>query len=160
MNIQQHYQTCSDCKCPLFNAGLDCNVLKAGSCKYQTIHMLQDAYEFNQYLDGKKHGVHRVWYYSKLGRSSLREECTYKNGKEHGKYREWWNNGQLEKECDYLDGKKYGLEREWYDNGKLRRERTYRNDRKHGLEKWYKRGQLYIQMNYVNGELCERQFLK
>ena len=122
MNIQQHYQTCSDCKCPLFDIDeLNCSALKAGSCRYQTIHMLQDTY--NQYLDGERHGLHKDWY--KAGK--LFEECTYIDGKEHGKYKKWYENGQLAEEFNYVDGKAHGVFKWWQRSGCLWGESTYVN---------------------------------
>ena len=120
MNIQQHYQTCGDCKCPLFNREepeKGCSTLRDGNCKYQTIHMLKDT--DNQYLDGKKHGKHKRWHEN----GQLWEECNYVNGEEHGVYREWYENGQLMYEYNWVNGKLHGLYRRWLENGQLIHER-------------------------------------
>ena len=129
-NIQQHYQTCSDYKCPLFNREdplKGCSALKEGNCKYQTIHMLQSA--DNQYLDGKKHGKHRKWY----GNGQLEYECNYVNGKENGLYRYGYGNGQLAKEFNYVDGKKHGKCRVWYSDGKLMHHDNFINGERCGF---------------------------
>lgn len=145
--IQQHYQTCSDYDCPLFDVNkLECSTLRDGNCKYQTIHMLQDA--SNQCLDGKRHGLYRSWY----DNGQLRHECNYVNSERHRTERCWHENGKLELEHTYLNGKKEGLHRYWHSNGKLWEECNYIDDNKHGFYRlWYEDGKLYAEYLYING---------
>ena len=100
-SIHQHYQTCRDLQCPLFDVNeLNCTRLNKGDCRYQNIHVIKDANDSHQYLDGKKHGKYRYWHRS----GKLWHECSYKNGEYHGIYKEWYYNGQLEEESTYVNG--------------------------------------------------------
>ena len=147
--IQQCYQTCKDIKCPLFDMyELNCSAFKEGNCKYQTVHMIQGASDFNQSLDGKEHGLYRVL--NDNGQIWL--ECSYVNGKGHGVNREWYENGQLSVECNYKDGKLYGLCREWYSNGQLIEESNYLDGQLHGrYREWNDNGELIEECNYKDG---------
>ena len=161
-NIQQHYQTCKDSQCPLFNANeLNCSALKTGNCKYQTIHVLQDASEFNQELDGELHGIYRSWYWD----DQLRVEINYKNGELHGIYKEWYEDGRLWHECNYVNGEKHGTYKEWdydvmlggnniFEDGQLGMEINYVNGERHGIcrirKKWY--SDELTDTVYINGK--------
>ena len=113
-NMQQHYQTCKNLKCPLFDANeLNCSILKIGNCKYQTIHVIQDA-SVDQYLDGKKHGVYRQW----DRKGQLRLESSWVNGKLNGVSRQW-QDGRLVHKCNYIDSVKHGIYKRWNSHGKL-----------------------------------------
>ena len=109
--IQQHYQTCSDCNCPLFdNAELNCKELKAGDCKYQNVHLLMEEDEkLDQYLDGRRHGPWRSWH----DNGQLYMERTLVNGELHGRFRLWRENGKLVEESTYENDKKIGIHRKW-----------------------------------------------
>jgi len=119
--IIQHYQTCSDLQCPLFNIQGPCEALKTGKCQYQTIQILQNAPETNQTLNGKLHGKYREWYED----GNLYTESNYVDGERHGLYREFYRDGNLYAECNYIDGERHGLYREFYreyiKNGRRRR---------------------------------------
>jgi len=100
--INQHYQTCSDMECPIFNLDKQCESLNTGQCQYQTMQILQNAPETNQELNGKKHGVFRYWH----DNGKLWIECNFKDGEKHGLYRYWCYDGQLSSESNYIDGKR------------------------------------------------------
>ncbi len=100
MNINQHYQTCHDLQCPLFDVmspDKGCGALKCGNCRYQTIHIIQNAPEINQKLNGKEHGLYRCWY----GSGKLEIECNCVNGKLRGLYKRWYGNGEVMMERNY-----------------------------------------------------------
>ena len=148
--IQQHYQTCSDSNCPLFNPEdllMGCRALQDGNCKYQTIHILSGG--CNQYLDDKRHGLWRAWHEN----GQLSMECNFVNGIEHGIYRDWYQDGQLRLEHAYLDGKEHGISREWHYSGQLWYECNYVNGENHGSwQEWRRNGQIRQECNFVNGE--------
>jgi len=86
--IYQHYQTCHDVQCPLFNdqePAKGCSALREGECEYEVVHILQGT-EINQQLNDKWHGL----------------------------YREWHNDGQLNYECNFINGELDGFIREWH----------------------------------------------
>ena len=145
----QHYQTCSDMNCPLFDMHeLNCKALKEGDCKYQNIHLLIDDDEkINQYVDDEEHGLHREYTNGQL------EECTYKNGLPHGKCKNFYRNGKLMWEHTYVDGKLHGSHRGWDENGQLRLECNYVNEEKHGVERHWSDERLWMECMYVNGKL-------
>ncbi len=160
--IYQHYQTCSDTQCPLFNDQeplKGCTELKCGECRYQSIHILNGS-KYNQKLNGKLHGIYRRWYrgngqlYSGLNyvNGQLDTECNYINGKMEGLYRGWYIDGQLFEESNYKDGKDHGLFRYWYRDGELWEEYNCVDGKKHGrYREWHGSGELMREINYENG---------
>jgi antitoxin component YwqK of YwqJK toxin-antitoxin module len=55
----------------------------------------------------------------------LHKECSYIDGKKNGPYKRWYYDGQLETEYTLVDGKKDGLYVLWYPNGQLAADEFY-----------------------------------
>ena len=110
------------------------------------------------YFDDKKHGLQQGWH----GNGKLKFKANYVNGKRHG-LEQWWNkDGQKSLEENYFDGKKDGLHQGWHENGKLKFKANYVNDKQHGLlQEWYPNRQLahishsqsgFVMKFYENGK--------
>ncbi len=158
--IHQHYQTCHDLQCSLFDAESPlkgCSALKSSSCRYQTVHILNGT-EDDQKLNGQYHGIQREWYWSEMLSEDVKtdrllEELVYVNGKMEGMQRTWHRNGQLESEKVFKDGNYHGLHRDWHVNGQLKSECNYENGLYHGLYRaWRAGGELCEEGSYVNGK--------
>lgn len=68
-----------------------------------------------EYLNGKPHGVTRVWNPDGV----LTLEAEMDSGEYHGKYTSWWDNGQKKEEGQYHRGQKVGAYRWYSENGAL-----------------------------------------
>jgi len=74
-----------------------------------------------EYLNGKPHGLCRLW--SPDGVLILSARMS--NGEYHGKYQSWWNNGIPKEEGEFIEGKRAGVYRWYKEDGSLWQERTY-----------------------------------
>lgn len=105
-----------------------------------------------QYIDGKKDGVWRIYYPS----GQLHKEGTMKKGQDHGRYREYHPNGQMQYEYFYDLGKKTGKWLSWYENGVPYTERHFVNDQLHGkVYVWDEQGNLAKEYDYRNSILVD-----
>lgn len=87
------------------------------------------------YINGKKNGRQRQWYYN----GQLVKDCYYEDGKLHGVYQEWTYNNIPYYYAEYKDGILDGIVRKWYsDNGCMYLECTYKNGKLHGeFKSWH-----------------------
>jgi antitoxin component YwqK of YwqJK toxin-antitoxin module len=74
-----------------------------------------------EYLDGKPHGVTKIW----TPEGVLTQEAELEFGEYHGKYCAWWNNGKKKEEGRFYRGKRVGLYRWYSENGALLKEEDY-----------------------------------
>ncbi len=103
------------------------------------------------YLDGKKHGEERKFFYD--GR--LASSGFYTQGKKSGTHRTWWNRDQLKSEYTYDDSGNYiGKQLEWYRNGQLSKEFHYNmNGEQDGTQKlWNLAGRIKANYEVINGK--------
>ncbi len=149
--IHQHFQTCYDVQCPLFNdqePSKGCQTLNDGNCRYQSIHIINGT-EINQKLNSNDHGLFREW----NDNGQLQIEANHVNGELNGIYRDWWDNGKLWEESNWINDKKHGKYKSWYKSGELNVECDFVNGEYHGKYKiWHRSGKLFQEFNYVNGE--------
>ncbi len=100
------------------------------------------------YIDGKKDGLHKVWFEN----GNLRAQGNYKEGKRVGLHKTWSKNGHLFFEGNYNEGKEVGVRKFWHENGQLYGEENYNDGMKVGLWKeWYENGQIKKEENYNDG---------
>lgn len=78
----------------------------------------------NNYVNGEKHGVQRVWHQDG---ETLMVEANFRKGELHGVGRKWDENGNLSFEENYHEGELHGVQKTWDKNGNLTREETYIN---------------------------------
>ena len=83
---------------------------------------------------------------------SLNFEGQYLNGKKHGKGKEYYYDGKIRFEGKYLNGKKNGIGKEYDYDGKLIFDGEYLNGVKHGRGKEYKNGKLSFQGIFLNNK--------
>jgi len=74
-----------------------------------------------EYLDGKAHGITRIWSPDGV----LTQEAEMEHGEYHGKYKTWWNNGNRKEEGRFYRGKRVGLYHWYSENGVLIKEEDY-----------------------------------
>ena len=87
------------------------------------------------------------------GKTSGREQITFKDGKQHGPYVWYHDNEQLSRKGTYKDGEMDGLFVAYHDNGRLSRKGTYKDGKQHGPYVWYhKNGQLRGKGTYKDGK--------
>jgi len=103
-----------------------------------------------QYLNGKKDGIWRVYYPS----GQLQKEGNMLNGLDEGLYREYYENGTLQYEYHYNAGKKVGKWLSWYADGTPYTERNFVNDELNGkVLVWDEKGKLAKEYDYRNNVL-------
>jgi len=78
-----------------------------------TLSKIGDNYDGN-FVDGKKNGLHKEYYYSALVR-----EGRFENGTPVGVHKNWYSNGQLQMEVTFSKGKREGLSKKWSQEGDL-----------------------------------------
>lgn len=69
------------------------------------------------YLNGEKHGFHRIYY-----NKGLYFEASYEDGDPHGPEKEFYNNGQLYSEVNIVHGRREGYQRYYKPDGSLESE--------------------------------------
>jgi antitoxin component YwqK of YwqJK toxin-antitoxin module len=110
----------------------------------------QIKYIEQQYLNGKKDGIWRVYYPS----GQLQKEGNMVNGLDEGLYREYYENGTLQYEYHYSAGKKVGKWLSWYADGTPYTERNFVNDELNGkVLVWDEKGKLAKEYDYRNNIL-------
>lgn len=72
-------------------------------------------------LDGKAHGVTRVWHVEGV----LTIEAEMEFGEYHGRYASWWYNGKKKEEGQFYRGTRVGLYRWFSESGALIKEEDY-----------------------------------
>ena len=78
-----------------------------------TLSKIRDNYE-GRFLNGKKNGFHKEYYYGALVR-----EGRFENGTPIGVHKNWYSNGQLRMEVTFSKGKREGLSKKWSQEGDL-----------------------------------------
>ena len=87
-----------------------------------------------QWVDGKKHGVHREYYKN----GQFKEELHYKNGNHDGLTTRWHENGNKAGTCNWVNLRPFGKCTSWHRNGKLWRVKYIdENMHKTGMETEY-----------------------
>ena len=77
----------------------------------------------------------------------------YKDGEKDGLWRLYYQNGKLKSESIYINGKKEGICREWWETGVLWTDGMYQNDKANGLMNWHNdEGLLVASGNMTNGK--------
>ena len=74
-----------------------------------------------EYLDGKPHGLTRIW----TPAGVLTQEAELEFGEYHGKYCTWWDNGKKKEKGRFSQGRRFGLYRWYSECGKLIKEEDY-----------------------------------
>ena len=116
---------------------------------YDLTDEIEQYFDINQIIDGKKDGLWISYYPN----GQLKSETFYQNGKQEGLQREWHDNGQLMTEYFYQNGKREGADRTWYENGQLKSEYIFQNGKWKGFQrKWHNNGQLMSEYFYKNGK--------
>ena len=82
--------------------------------------------DIGSYIEDKKDGEWRAWYYN--GQRYYKRN--YKNGQKHGPWTWWYDNGQKKYQGNYSNGKKNGEWFEWTSNGELVISGFYKNGKK------------------------------
>ena len=59
------------------------------------------------------------------------------NGKKHGIYKVYYKSGALQYETLYVNGYKHGIEKAYYESGALRQEAPYVDGKTHGIVRGY-----------------------
>ena len=99
------------------------------------------------YKDGKKEGLHTVWY--KTGEKWY--VYHYKNGRPEGLATVWYKNGEKKEEVHFKNGKQEGLGTSWYETGRKKFIKHYKNGKENGLRKeWNEDGTLTSEGNFVD----------
>lgn len=112
------------------------------------------------YVNGRKHGKHRV--YDKKGVRV--KSVTYHKGKKHGLYKRWNDLGNKLTKTTYAKGIRHGLYRSWHSNGILSAVGEYLYDKPHttllngkfisGMwTNWHTDGSLASRRVYNHGKL-------
>ena len=84
------------------------------------------------FLNGKRDGVRREYYYSN---NKLKSERTYKANKEEGPYKRFYENGKLREEGECKNDMEV-YRKEYYDNGKLKAVAERQNGSWNTLERY------------------------
>ena len=71
-------------------------------------------YYDGRFLNGKKNGLHKEYYYGALVR-----EGRFENGTPIGMHKNWHKNGQLKMEVTFSKGKRVGFSKKWNEDGDL-----------------------------------------
>jgi len=129
-----------------------------------------------QYINGKKNGIMRKWYFNKQVKSeipyindtisgiekdyfektgNLKCEIPYSHNLINGVQRAYRTDGKtILSETEFVDGKKNGITKDYYEDEKLQYETNYSDDRKNGVERMFmENGKLAWEATYVNGVL-------
>jgi antitoxin component YwqK of YwqJK toxin-antitoxin module len=86
------------------------------------------------------------------GKTSGKEQGSFKNGKKEGPWVIYWDNGQLWKKGNYRNGKEEGPWVIYWDNGQLLGKNNYRNGKEEGPHvSYWDNGQLGYKGNHKNG---------
>jgi hypothetical protein len=114
-------------------------------------------FRFPILIDGKFHGIGRIWYPS--GR--IEWEKSYRRGMLQGLSKRWHENGNLALIENFLNGGRHGIYREWHDNGVVSLESHYLDNRregilsKHDLDGKIIKQEVYVRGSRIEGELKE-----
>ncbi len=112
----------------------------------ETIHQVRVS-ETN-YLEGKRHGLHRAWFRS----GSLREEGRYVMGLRQGVHRSYWEGGALHCRGDFTQGT--GHEDCYWPNGEKQSMGSFNLGKPQGLHRRFSRmGQEILSERYDKGLL-------
>ncbi|GAB4031243.1 toxin-antitoxin system YwqK family antitoxin [Spirosoma gilvum] len=96
------------------------------------------------FLDGKEHGIAKLFY----ANHRLREERLFVRGRKEGVHRGWYENGKLMFEYHFLNDMFEGSYKEWFPNGKLFRNMNYEKGQESGVQQsWSTTGK--IKTNYI-----------
>jgi antitoxin component YwqK of YwqJK toxin-antitoxin module len=102
------------------------------------------------YYDGKKEGVARKWFPTKM----LQKESYYSANKLVGIIKSWWPNGLVSSEAHYKNGMRHGIQKIWYANGQLARQTTIVNGKEEGMQQaWLENGKIYVNYEAKNGRV-------
>jgi len=69
----------------------------------------------SQYLDGKLHGITKIWYES----GNLKQSIYYKHGNKHGESLVYYENGSIKELLSYNSNKLITPRYSWYSNGQM-----------------------------------------
>ena len=156
-------------------------VIKDGVKQGEWLELFEDGtkkFKLN-YVDGKRHGLSTVWYYTGLDseerilsqgnylndlkegyhqfwhqNGQLKIKGEYKNGNEEGIWYSWHENGQKMTEINFVNGIKQGEMKTWFENGQKHREGFYENNRLNGVCKvWDESGNFIGEESWINGVL-------
>lgn len=115
-----------------------------------------------QWVDNKKHGYEKSYYYS----GEPHSEHYWINGKKHGKQTEYNFDGKPSNEAYWVDGKQHGIEKTWNESYTSWCMKYWRNGVLHGTEKHFTTTATYSYMtrvqNWNNGKqhgICREWFM-
>jgi hypothetical protein len=109
------------------------------------------------YVNGKVHGVFRLWHENGV----LRQELPYVEDVFHGLMRRWGRDGRLKRECNFEHGS--GVSRGYYPNGQLSSELPVRdNNYPHGIQRlWSPTGELLLEHFYTRqGRVSKKRYIE
>ncbi|MEO0574541.1 MAG: toxin-antitoxin system YwqK family antitoxin [Pseudomonadota bacterium] len=107
-----------------------------------------DLAKSEQFVDGRREGVLRMWF----ANGNLAFESRYRKGRRMGATVSWWANGAKRSETYYADDKPDGISWHWYSTGAPYKRYSYAAGQPVGLQKaWRKNGKLYSNFEYRNG---------
>jgi len=101
----------------------------------QPIYEHERKHEQINYLNGKRHGLYKCWYYD-----GAYAQANYQNGIQHGLSEYWYSDGQKGSQVNYQNGIIDCLYELWFESGLKELQINYQNGKIHMYESWHFNG--------------------